>query len=102
MIEAIIFKGAEYACNTTPNTFTVSSNGTYMAPANVNGAVKMVMRIVNNLGTPVIISLTNTTFSGNLTMTGNSVIFLQKLAADTCSSNVAGAGVFTGVVGYNY
>jgi len=104
--EVFVFKGAEQIVNTTSNTFTTNSSGGYAAPSNSNGAflAKMTLRIVNINTTSAIITLANSTFSGNLTMQGNSVIFLQKNVTDLVSSNIANAtsNVFAGVCGFSY
>ena len=107
MIEQIIFKGNELAVNSTPNTYTTTANGSaYAAPQAGAGAAKMVLRIVNNNNTNVaIITLANTTFSANMTLLANSVIFVQKLLTDTIacpSQNGTGNPVQLGIVGYTY
>ena len=108
MSEVFVFKGAEYVVNTTANTFTVNSSGAYAAPTNTGAnnvfGAKMTLRIVNLNTSAILLTLANTGFSGNLTMQGNSVIFLQKTDTDLLSSNVANAtpNVFAGVCGFSY
>jgi hypothetical protein len=104
MIEQLIFKANEVVVgNATPNTFTTNANGSaYAAPQANAGQAKMVCRILNTSATtPVLLTLANASFSGNLTMTSNSIIFLQKYLTDTLISNAAG-NCLLGVVGYTY
>jgi hypothetical protein len=108
MSEVFVFKGAEYVVNTTANTFTVNSSGSYAAPSNVGPNnqffAHMTLRIVNLNTASHVLTLSNTTFSGNLTMQGNSVIFLQKNVNDLLASDVANAtpNIFAGVCGFSY
>ena len=102
MTEVFVFKGNEQTLASAGNTLTVNSSGAYAAPpAGTTAGVHMTVRLVNPNSTAAIINLANSTFSGNLTMQGNSVIFLQKNALDLVS-NATGSGILAGVCGFSY
>ena len=106
MIQTIVFKANEVAMSTTANTFTTNANGSAYAPPQAGaGNAKMTCRIVNLNSNSFIITLANTTFSGNLQILGNTVIFLSKNLTDTVNTNATGANasnILLGVVGFTY
>ena len=103
MTEVIVFKSPEWFVNTTAYFYANTSNGYSATIGNANGSVKMTLRIVNANSNPVVLQLTNATFSGNITVLGNSAIFLVKNANDSinCSASFANS-VTTAVFGFTY